>query len=219
MTSRLIQLFNGEEQATVDLTRESLIIGRRPDSDIVLDNLAVSGAHARVLTILSDSFVEDLDSTNGTFVNGERIRKHALKNGDVITVGKHQFRFEGDDASEDAFSETMIVSADGGATDQGGAEIREQPKQGLARLRVITPDGPGRELPLNKALTTLGKPGVQVAAISRRAQGDFIVHVDGGPDNQKVPVVNGTPIGLKSCLLRHQDVIEIAGVKMEYLKA
>ena len=87
-----------------------------------------------------------------------------------------------------------------------------------AKLRLLTDDGPGKELKLTKALTTVGKPGVQVAAVSRRQQGDFIVHVDGGEDNAAVPVVNGAPIGYKSRLLKHQDVIEIAGVRMEYLQ-
>ena len=79
-------------------------------------------------------------------------------------------------------------------------------------------EGKAKQLVLSKALTTIGKPGVQVAAISRKPQGDFITHIDGGDSDTAVPIVNGTPIGYRSYLLRHQDVIEIAGVRMEYLR-
>ena len=215
MAAKLILLNGQDTLAEFPLDKESVVIGRRPGNDIQIDNPAVSGAHARVLTILRDSFLEDLNSTNGVFVNGLRIKKQALQDGDLITVGKHQLRY----------------LRDSNASDRGERILNPQEKEdllqgeqrqggGAARLRLLTEEGRGKdkELRLTKALTTIGKPGVQIAAISRRPQGDFIVHIDGGDANASVPIVNGTPIGYRSYLLRHQDVIEIAGVRMEYLR-
>jgi ribosome-associated protein YbcJ (S4-like RNA binding protein) len=231
MAGKLVLEFEGRKLLERDLDKESILIGRRPTSDIQIDNLAVSGTHARVLTILNDSFLEDMDSTNGVFVNGRRVRKHALRHGDVVGIGKHELHFENPDAvpDEDAYAETILLgpdasalaqastpdtvrraSAAGGAPEAGGATI------GRARLRMIVDGGAGKELELTKALTTIGKPGVQIAAISRRAQGDFIVHVE-GDEGGAVPRVNGEPIGFKSKLLKHEDEIEIAGVRMRYL--
>lgn len=211
MAGKLILLFNDEVVREYPLDQESIVIGRRPSSDVHIDNLAVSGAHARVLTILKDSFLEDLGSTNGVYVNGQRIKKYPLSDGDLITVGKHQLRYVRDlDATAERHEQVLDTSRTPGFSARG--------PMGAARLRLLTDTGPAKELLLTKALTTVGKPGVQVAAISRRHQGDFIVHVDGGADNKAVPVVNGTPIGYRSYLLRHQDIVEIAGVKMEYLK-
>ncbi len=210
MASTLTLLFNDEMVGDFELDKETVIIGRRPTSDIHIDNLAVSGAHARILTILNDSFLEDLDSTNGVFVNGERVKKRALLDGDLVTIGKHQLSYRKDPAAP-------IEGGAEGVVDTSSLGAIEAPAT-TARLRLLTDKGKGKELRLSKALTTVGKPGVQVAAISRRQQGDFIVHVDGGEDDRAVPIVNGTPIAYRSYLLRHQDVLEIAGVKMEYLQ-
>ena len=210
MPAKLILLLNDEKVGDYTLDRESIVIGRRPGSDIQIDNLAVSGAHARVLTILKDSFVEDLNSTNGVFVNGQRIKKQVLADGDVVTVGKHQLRYVRDpDATSDR--EDRVIDAKALLREGGRAAPN------AARLRLLM-EGKTKQLVLSKALTTIGKPGVQVAAISRKPQGDFITHIDGGDADTSVPIVNGTPIGYRSYLLRHQDVIEIAGVRMEYLR-
>ncbi len=210
MPAKLILLLNDEKVGDYTLDRESIVIGRRPGSDIQIDNLAVSGAHARVLTILKDSFIEDLNSTNGVFVNGQRIKKQVLADGDVVTIGKHQLRYARDpDATSDR--EERVVDAKALLREGGRAAPN------AARLRLLM-EGKTKQLVLSKALTTIGKPGVQVAAISRKPQGDFITHIDGGDTDTSVPIVNGTPIGYRSYLLRHQDVIEIAGVRMEYLR-
>ena len=243
MTAKLILSFNDQPVGEFALDKESLIIGRRPESDIHVDNLAVSGRHARVMTIAGDSFLEDLDSTNGTFVNGKRVKKHPLAAGDLITIGKHSLRYvaEGGAAEAppagDGFAETIVISAGETAALRQAATQAEAAKAqqadaesgggapasgvaaniGPARLRLVTDSGDGKEMALSKALTTIGKPGVQVAAISRRQNGDFIVHVDGGENNAARPVVNGEVIGVKSQKLGDRDVIEIAGVKMQYL--
>lgn len=214
MPAKLILLYGQETLGEFPLDKESVVIGRRTGNDIQIDNLAVSGAHARVLTILRDSFLEDLNSTNGVFINGVRIKRQALQDGDLVTIGKHQLRYLRDDDAADRGERAL--------SPQENEELLRREQRGIggaARLRLLTEEGRGKELKLTKALTTVGKPGVQVAAISRRPQGDFIVHIDGGESNTAVPIVNGTPIGFRSYLLRHQDVIEIAGVRMEYLRA
>ena len=244
MAGKLILSFNDQQVGEYELDKESLTIGRRPESDIHIDNLAVSGQHARVMTIAGDSFLEDLDSTNGTFVNGKRVKKHALGAGDLITIGKHSLRFVADGgvaaapASGGSFAETIVISADETAALRQAASQSEAARAqqadlesggraptaggvaanvGPARLRLVTESDDGKEMSLSKALTTIGKPGVQVAAISRRQNGDFIVHVDGGENNAARPVVNGEVIGVKSQRLSDRDMIEIAGVTLQYL--
>jgi predicted component of type VI protein secretion system len=247
MAGKLIVSFNGKAVGEYELDKDSFVIGRRPESDIHLDNLAVSGRHARILTIGPESFIEDLESTNGTLVNGDRITKQPLADGDEITIGKHVLAFRGDAASSGAgggggqsLAETIVISGEDGAALREAATEAERARQaaaepeaaagkapaaggsaaniGPARLRLVTESGDGKEMALSKALTTIGKPGVQVAAISRRQNGDFIVHVDGGENNAARPVINGSAIGAKSQLLDHEDLIEIAGVRMRYLK-
>jgi pSer/pThr/pTyr-binding forkhead associated (FHA) protein len=241
MAGRLTLSFNDGVVGEFDLDQETMVIGRRPESDIQIDNLAVSGRHARIMTIAGESFLEDLGSTNGTFVNGKQVTKHPLADGDEITIGKHALRYAAQGGAPAksgggaSFAETIVISADETsalreAASQAQQDATEQPDApaastgsgvsaniGKARLKLVTDSGGGKEMQLSKALTTLGKPGVQVAAISRRQNGDFLVHVDGGENNAKRPIVNGAPIGVKSQLLADQDVIEIAGVRMQYL--
>lgn len=237
MAGKLTLSFNDNVVGEFELDQESIVIGRRPESDIQIDNLAVSGRHARIMTIAGESFLEDLGSTNGTFVNGKQIKKHPLSDGDLVTIGKHSLRYADAGAAPakasggPSFAETIVISASETsalreAADQAREEQTERPDApaagvaaniGRARLKLVTASGDGKEMQLAKALTTLGRPGVQVAAISRRQNGDFIVHVDGGENNAARPVVNGTQIGVKSQLLADQDVIEVAGVRMQYL--
>ncbi len=277
----------------------------------------ISGHHSLIINILNDSFLEDLNSTNGTYVNGKLIKKHALQNGDVITIGHHQLRFSDEpanDAEQDEFEKTMVIpagqqnaeqlakaeaaadraAAERSAEDQKSAEERvdvrvEMPELEtakeeeadkplvpesemvadeapaapepepapepapapepvapsipepashaetiahtatatgidpasapsalpLAKLQVLSGAFAGRELELTKALTTLGRPGVQVAAITRRKEGYFVVHVESGEDGD-YPLVNGQPIGAQARKLVDNDVVQIAGVKMGF---
>jgi pSer/pThr/pTyr-binding forkhead associated (FHA) protein len=227
MPGALVLSLNQSVLGEFPLDKERLLIGRKPENDIQVDNLAVSGQHAAIITILNDSFLEDLDSTNGTFVNGKLVKKHALKHGDVITIGKHELKYVNDEATTDDqdFEKTMIIRPGmaghaaaaakaeetappppaGGA---GGSAAEDMP---LGKIQVLSGPGAGKELELKKALITLGRPGVQVAVITRRPQGYFITHVEG-----KHPVVNGDSIGAQARPLSDHDVIELAGVKMEF---
>jgi len=227
-------IFNGELQQEIQLDKETITMGRKPDNDIPIDNLAVSGHHARILTILNDSFVEDLNSTNGTYVNDTLVKKHALKHGDVIKIGKHELKYINEAATGgDQFEKTMILRPDAaGMKEEEGDQAIEQSVNKIAReiasadtgakaavgnakIRLINGANAGKELPLTKILTTLGKPGVQVAAITRRPAGYFLIHVDGG-EGQGRSKVNDQEISAQAHPLHTNDVIEVAGVKMTF---
>ncbi|MDX1609757.1 MAG: FHA domain-containing protein [Halofilum sp. (in: g-proteobacteria)] len=234
--AKLTLTFNDAPVSEYELDKEEITIGRKPDNDIQIDNLAVSGRHARILTILNDSFLEDTNSTNGTYVNGTLVKKHALQNGDVIAIGKHKLTYSNEQASSGGdFDKTMIIRPDtkGMPESEGGDSVHksvgeigkkllaeaEQQSDGAAtqkaRLRVISGTNKGKELELTKALTTIGKPGVQVAAVTRRAKGYFLIQIeakDGGH-----PTVDGKPVGTEATPLANEAVIEVAGVKMEFL--
>jgi pSer/pThr/pTyr-binding forkhead associated (FHA) protein len=229
--ARLILSLDGTVLAEYNMNKERYTIGRLPDNDIRIDNPAVSGHHSLIINILNDSFLEDLNSTNGTYVNGKLIKKHALQHGDVITAGHHQLRFvEDDEAQQDEFEKTMVIQPSARPVERLRAAVSEAGTTGSrrtlgngaptikkAKLQVLSGAFAGRELELTKALTTLGRPGVQVAAITRRAEGYFIVHVDSeGDDN--FPLVNGAKIGAQARKLSDNDVIQLAGVKMGFFE-
>ncbi len=238
--ARLILSLDSQVMAEYNMNKERYTVGRLPDNDIRIDNSAVSGHHSLIINILNDSFLEDLNSTNGTYVNGKLIKKHALQHGDVITVGHHQLRFVEDDEAQDEFEKTMVIQPSARPVDKvrtareaveqaspataaaPEAEIRSAAVDGRAlkkaKLQVLSGAFAGRELELNKALTTLGRPGVQVAAITRRSDGYFIVHVESEKDND-FPLVNGAPIGAQAKRLSDNDVIQLAGVKMGFFEA
>ena len=233
MPAKLVLSLNASVLGEYNLEKERITIGRKSDNDIQIDNLAVSGQHAAIITILNDSFLEDLDSTNGTFVNGKLIKKHVLKNRDVVSIGKHELKYINEEATaEDDFEKTMIIRpgmASHAAAQAKAPEVPEPtasaPAPGIARvaatggtrqmplgkIQVLSGPGAGKELELKKALITLGRPSVQVAVITRRPQGYFITHVEGSH-----PIVNGDSIGSQAHPLKDHDVVELAGVKMEF---
>jgi len=250
--ARLVLHLDGQVLAEYNMSKERYTIGRLPDNDIRIDNPAVSGHHALVINILNDSFLEDLNSTNGTYVNGKIVKKHALQHADVITVGHHALRFVDGEADEpaDEFEKTMVIGpkeserlmagahkAAGLPPPQTGASTPASsaapasasaaasapaPAVGngalpRAKLQVLSGQFAGRELELVKTLTTLGRPGVQVAAITRRADGFYIVHVESGRESD-FPLVNGTPIGPQARRLHDNDVLQLAGVKMGFFE-
>jgi len=237
--ARLVLSLDGQVMAEYNMNKERYTIGRLPDNDIRIDNAAVSGHHSLIINILNDSFLEDLNSTNGTYVNGKLIKKHALQHGDVVTVGHHQLRFVEDDEAQDEFEKTMVIQPSARPVEKvrTAAEVADKASPSLsatAKNRTLTGDGAaalkkaklqvlsgafaGRELELSKALTTLGRPGIQVAAITRRAEGYFIVHVDSGKEND-FPHVNGVPIGPQARRLNDNDVVQLAGVKMGFFES
>jgi pSer/pThr/pTyr-binding forkhead associated (FHA) protein len=284
--AKLILSMDGLVLKEIPLAKERTTIGRKPHNDIQIDNLAVSGEHAVIVTILNDSFLEDLGSTNGTVVNGNAIKKHFLQNNDIIELGKYKLKFVGEAAPAAAgapagekadFEKTMVLrpsqmkaaadqaqamaaAAGGGAAGAQAAAVAQRaaavqaagqsatasgiadkdapkapamaaapapaaaapaaatatapskPGQPMGAIQLLSGANAGKELELNKPLTTLGKPGVQVAVLTRRPQGYFITHVEGSSR----PAVNGQQIGAAPHALKDHDVIELAGVKMEF---
>jgi pSer/pThr/pTyr-binding forkhead associated (FHA) protein len=257
----------------IPLSKERTTLGRKPHNDIQIDNLAVSGEHAVIVTILNDSFLEDLGSTNGTVVNGNPVKKHFLQNNDVIELGKYKLKFIGEAApaagaggDKADFEKTMVLrpstmkaAAQAAAAAGGGAQAAVAARQAavqaagqsaaatgiadkdaakapaaaaapaaapapgaapaakpggqpLGAIQLLSGGNAGKELELTKPLTTLGKPGVQVAVLTRRPQGYFITHVEGAAR----PEVNGQQIGAAPHALKDHDVIELAGIKMEF---
>lgn len=237
--AKLVLSMNGVVQGEYQLDQERITIGRKPENEIPIDNLAVSGKHAMIITILDDSFLEDLGSTNGTYVNGKLVKKHALKDGDVVAIGKHELKYINENASndEDEFEKTMIIKPGSASAAVAAAQAAEHagaaaqpvapptgattggtPVGGMPMGRLTVLNGPiaGKELELTKALVTLGKPGTQVAVISRRPQGYFLTHIESDGDGKRYPIVNGEAIGPKAYNLKDSDLIELAGIKMEF---
>ena len=221
--AKLILSMDGLVLKEIALAKERMSIGRKPSNDIQIDNLAISGEHAAVVTILNDSFLEDLNSTNGTLVNGQPAKKHFLKNGDVIELGKYKLKYVVDPAPQlDAsdFEQAAIPAAASAAVNSAGVATpagQSSPAAPFAALvcgavQVLNGANAGRQLELTKTLTTLGKPGVQVAVIARRPHGYFITHVEGA----QYPRVNGQAIDAQAHALADHDVVEIAGIKMEF---
>jgi len=303
--AKLILSLDGMVIREYPLTKERTTLGRKPHNDIVIDNLAISGEHAMIMTILNDSFLEDLGSTNGTLVNGQPIKKHFLQNNDVVELGKYKLKYVTEASAAQAspadFEKTMVLRAPPSAAVVRGAPdaaatmpptknfgdtvvnpemmhtqgpgLREAARQAAAAgptaapvvsplpaaptpapepiasapapapavsvpppaaapapvaspapayalaagqiqgtIQILSGPSAGKELPLSKPLTTLGKPGVQVAVIAKRPQGYFITHVEGGT----FPVVNGKHLDAQAHPLNDHDVIELAGVKMEF---
>ena len=232
---KLILSMDGLVLKEIPLDRERITIGRKPINDIQIDNLAISGQHAAITTILDDAFLEDRNSTNGTYVNGQPVKKHVLRNNDVIELGKYRLKFLADAprAASAGYIEPVSHAASlppeppaakpasrehdevrtRPAPPEGGSAAAKPPADGaMGVIQILNGANAGRELELAKSLTTLGKPGKQVAAITRRQQGYFIAHVEG----DAFPLVNGAPIDAQARPLREHDVVEVAGVKMEF---
>jgi pSer/pThr/pTyr-binding forkhead associated (FHA) protein len=279
--AKLILSMDGLVLKEIPLSKERTTIGRKPHNDIQIDNLAVSGEHAVIVTILNDCFLEDLGSTNGTLVNGNPVKKHFLQNNDVVELGKYRLKFVGESpvpaatAEKADFEKTMVlrpaamkaaaeqaramgagaaeaarasaaqvVAASAAVAGTAEKEIRAAPAPApisatattptpfaaqtpppapaapaparsphpLGAIQILSGGNAGKELELAKPLTTLGKPGIQVAVLTRRPQGYFITHVEGA----NPPVVNGQAIGTAPHALKDHDVVELAGVKMEF---
>lgn len=230
--AKLVLSMDGLVLKEIPLSKERITIGRRAHNDVQIENLAISGEHAVVVTILNDSFLEDLNSTNGTLVNGQPIKKHVLRNNDVIELGKYRMKYMSDvgapvmvDATSDP--EKNVTKRSGPLQLAAGekhtsssvglvSRARNGVMGGVAAVQLLNGPNAGKELELTKTLTTFGKPGSQVAVIAKRPLGYFITHVEG----ELPTLLNGKPLDVQACPLNDHDVIEIVGVKMEFfLKA
>ena len=217
---KLVVSLDGVVIKEVQLTKDKTTLGRRPYNDIVIDNLAVSGEHAVLQMVGNDVFIEDLNSTNGTYINGKAIKKQLLAHNDTVEIGKYKIKYLTDEAAD--YEKTMIMRP--GAAQPPAFSPTQPPNSGFgalgpaagnpASIKVLSGAASGREVTLTKVVTTVGKPGVQVASITRRPSGYVFAHVEGSSR----PVVNGAPLAGESVPLRHGDVIELAGTQMQFIQ-
>lgn len=208
--AKLVLGFQGTVLEEFRLSKERVFVGRARDNDVCIENLAVSGHHAVIETILKDSFLIDLDSTNGTFVNGNAITRHPLRNGDYITMGKHSLTYHSEVySSGDAEVEKTIAMRPSSKR----AEPAAIPM--IGKLQVQNGASAGREMTLSKPLAKLGKAGFQVAAISRRQQDYYLEHVEG--KDGRTPKLNGVEIGSQPRQLNSGDLVEIAGTQLKFV--
>lgn len=190
---RLIVSIDGVVVKEVLLTKSRLTLGRRPHNDIVMDHLAVSGEHAVIQVENDQVLIEDLGSTNGTYLNGNPVKaRQPVASGDVIDIGKCRIKYL-DDAAARAL---------------GMASGRYAP-----RVRVLSGKAIGREVLLTKSVTTLGKPGVSVASITRRPQGFELAQLEGN----QIPAVNGVTLDGGPIFLKNHDQINVGGVRLEFI--
>lgn len=225
---KMIVSIDGVVIKEVQLTKDRTTLGRRPYNDIVIDNLAVSGEHAVLQLTGNDVYLEDLNSTNGTYVNGKAVKKQLLQNNDTVEIGKYKIKFI-NEAPGATFEKTMIMkpgmvppmpkpAAAPGAAAPAGAAPAPAPAGGEAlnaSIKVLSGAAAGREVPLVKVVTTIGKPGVAVAAITKRAHGFVVAHVEGS----NKPTLNGAAIGPEPMPLKNGDMLELAGTQMQFLQA
>ncbi|MFC7407511.1 MULTISPECIES: FHA domain-containing protein [Hydrogenophaga] len=201
---KMIVSIDGVVIKEVQLTKERTTLGRRPYNDLVIDNLAVSGEHAAFVLEGNTALVEDLNSTNGTYVNGKAIRRQALAHGDLVEIGKYKIRFVGEGQE---LSGAAPIAAPTATPAASPAPVGDPPS---ASIEVLSGPAAGRTVPVVKVVTTLGKPGVAVASITRRHHGHALALVEG----QVAPTLNGHPVGDEPVMLKDGDVIELAGTRM-----
>jgi hypothetical protein len=216
---KLVVSLDGVVIKEVQITKDKTTLGRRPYNDMVIDNLAVSGEHAVLQMVGNDVFIEDLNSTNGTYINGKAIKKQLLAHNDTVEIGKYKIKYLTEDSSD--YEKTMIMRP--GAAQPPSFSPTQPPQSGFgglaansgnpASIKVLNGAASGREVMLTKVVTTVGKPGVQVASITKRPSGYVFAHVEGSAR----PVVNGMPLAGESVPLRNGDVIELAGTQMQFI--
>lgn len=195
---KMIISLDGVVLREVQLTKDRVTLGRRPYNDIVIDHLAVSGEHAVLQISGSEAFIEDLNSTNGTYINGKTVKKQLLKNDDVIEIGKYRIQYVSEAGAADPSKSSVATGA--GAIS--------------AAIKVMSGAAAGREMALVKPVTTIGKPGVAVATITRKPEGFVVAHVEGASR----PVLNGVSLGIVPMALKNGDMIELAGTQMQFVQ-
>ena len=200
----LIASVEGVEIKQVPLQKNRTTLGRHQDNDIVFDNMVVSGHHCVFeLKGLADVFVEDLNSTNGTYVNGRMIKRQQLQDGEIVSIGNFRIRYRSASSQSTDFARTTVMQLEPDGT----------PAQLHASFRVIDGSSAGLEMPVLKAVTTFGKPGLSVVAVSHRRDGFYVAHLDG----PQQPKLNERPLGADAVQLSDHDLLEISGTRMLFL--
>lgn len=199
--AKIILAMNNEFLREIPLSKERIMIGRGPNNDLIIDNRAVSAEHAVIVTVDNDSFLEDLNSTNGTQVNGQPIKKHYLQENDVIELAQYRIRY-----IAGAFNDHVSRFSISKAQPSSGKAA------GYASIKILNGANAGKETLVSKVLTTIGRPGMQVAVITWLSGGYYIAHMEG---DQPVRV-NERAIGSSPQALAHGDVIDVAGARIRF---
>jgi pSer/pThr/pTyr-binding forkhead associated (FHA) protein len=212
---KIVVSIDGVVTREVQLTKDRTTLGRRPYNDVVIDHLAVSGEHAVMTMSGSEVHLEDLNSTNGTYLNGHAIKRQLLKDDDTIEIGKYQIKFFDKGAALAAAAPALNPTASEPHVAAPVAVTVAAPGMGpQAAIKVLSGAAAGREMALVKVVTTIGKPGVAVAAITRRPRGFVVTHVEG---SAKL-TLNGATVGAEPALLKHGDRLELGGTQMQFLQ-
>ena len=218
---KLVVSLDGVVIKDVQITKDKTTLGRRPYNDIVIDNLAVSGEHAVLQMTGQDVFIEDLNSTNGTYINGKAIKKQQLSHNDTVEIGKYKIKYLVEDNTD--YEKTMIVRPGAGGhspfNHTAPMPNPSMPVAGMgnavpaASIKVLSGAAAGRSVTLTKVVTTVGKPGVQVASITKRPTGYVLAHVEGAHR----PSINGVMLNTETAPLSNGDLIELAGTQMQFV--
>ena len=223
---KLVVSLDGVVIKEVQITKDKTTLGRRPYNDIVIDNLAVSGEHAVLQMLGNDVFIEDLNSTNGTYINGKAIKKQLLAHNDTVEIGKYKIKYLVEDTAD--YEKTMVMRpgsappsvaapapmANSGFSASGMAPLPSMSSNSsAASIKVLNGAAAGRAVTLTKVVTTVGKPGVQVASITKRPTGYVLAHVEGAHR----PLINGAPLATETAPLNNGDLIELAGTQMQFV--
>ena len=200
----------------VPLNKDRMTLGRRPYNDIVVDNLAVSGEHAALQVIGHDYFIEDLNSTNGTYINEQKVKRQILKNGDTIEIGKYAIKYVQDGFNTNSIAMDATFNDDDETPVEEKKPLFEQTKfaEAYVAIKILSGPSTGKELPLVKIVTTIGKPGEAVIAITKRPKSYMVAHVEGATR----PSLNGVSFGLDAVPLKNGDLFELAGTAMQFIQ-
>ena len=203
----------------VPLVKERMTLGRRPYNDIVVDNLAVSGEHAALQAIGTEYYIEDLNSTNGTFINGKKIKRQILQPGDAIDIGKYTVKYAKDVVDPKAAELAKGKNGGDAHDDLPSTEklnLFEQTRfaEIYVAIKILSGSSSGKEMPLVKVVTTIGKPGEAVIAITKRPKSYVVAHVEGASR----PTLNGVSFGIDAVPLKNGDLLELAGTAMRFIE-
>lgn len=225
--AKLVLTANGTIQGHYFLEMESLTIGRLPRNRIVLDSNGVSKNHASILVVGNDHIVEDLQSSNGTLVNGRRVERHVLQHGDVIQIAGFHLKYMNNKSVNGTLEMTTFLPAvkqitariplvaRGNHAPAAVAAVTTKPvrvSRPAGALEVMSGPRRGSRIELDRVITIIGTAGRQTAVVTRRPHGHVLSHVEG----KNTPRVNKRFIGKEPLLLSDKDIIEVDGEAVCY---
>jgi hypothetical protein len=241
----LVVKFEGSVLRRISTNGDSITIGRGPENAISIDNLAVSNRHAQIRSEQGHLVVEDLDSLNGTFVNSQRVKRSALKGGDVVLIGKHSIYVEetgrGEPPLHDDTKQPSAGMKGAPSVDETfvlDTEKRRQMMQQMAAAGERSQITPSRvrvatlvrvkgkiekaEYPLTGKLTVIGNSEMATIRLRGWFKPKMAAQINRRDDGyylgrgDRVPSVNGTPMWAPT-MLSDGDLIEVCGVQLKFV--